>query len=247
MNSKLAKIGAFVAIFLGFASPFAVEVYRRWEPAVPAIESTEIIGAQTAVVGEMLRLSIDGDEVEWKSLPENKNIQVFGDRNENLVVSFEQPGSYNVIAAATKDGKLKVSVLTIVVSASGTVVAPPVTSNPSPQPPITVPSGPVSGLAEQVKGWCTTANVNKATAKTIATNFATVANEISLGTLKERDEIIARTVELNTGLDLTGFESVMGSIQAHLTSASDSGSLVTPQQHHAVWESIAQGLNAYAI
>lgn len=245
-KSKTAQIAGLVLAVILFCIPVGMSIYDAQAdvPYVPAVETTDIIGPQSARVGELVRLSVDADSVEWKSLPENPNVQVYGDRNENMVVSFETPGMYTVIAGIVKNGDLKVSILQINVGGVPQVTAPapvqPVQPGVQPAP------APTAGLAANVTQWCTAGGVDKAVAKQMASNFSTVAKEISLAQLKDAEAIIARTAQLNSTLTLDGYETVMGQLQAHLTSQADAGNLSTPQQHTVVWEQIAAGLNAYA-
>ncbi len=237
-KSKAMQMVGLVLAFIAFAVPVGYSVYDSNDvaPYTPVVEGSGILGPQTANVGEMVRLSASGEQVEWKCLPENKNIQVYGDNNNNLVASFEAPGVYTIFAARNEGGELHADLIQINVGG----VAPPKPVTPGTPAPVT------GELSAQVSSWCKAAAVDKTAAGNLAANFETAASEINLGTLKDAQSIIARTAELNATLTLKGFDPVMGQLQAYLTTESDAGRLVTAEQHNIVWRQIAAGLKEYS-
>ena len=240
MKNKWVQVGSLILAIALFTVPLGISIYEAPAGPEPSVSASEILGPSVARVGEMVRLTVPGEQVVWETLPINKNIQVFGDENENLVASFEQPGIYTIFAAYLQDGAVKASLIQINVGGA----------SPSPDP--TVPNQPdqpaTASWAWDIKvtEWCTTSSVDKKTALALAANFDAVAAEIASGALTNAQAIIKRTAELNSSLDLKGFAPVMGEIQAQLISESDIGRMVTPQDHAIVWGLISQGLKVYA-
>lgn len=240
MKKKVTQYLALLVALVGFAVPVGVSIYEETPVVDSVVNASDILGPSTARVGEMIRLSVQGEQVEWKTLPDNKNIQVYGDNNENLVASFEEPGIYTIFAAYIRDGKVQADLIQVQVGGA-TVTPVPVTPGVTPNPPPT--TGTWSGNVTQ---WCTSSSADKAKTAALAGTFETVAGEIASGSLKDAQAIIARTAQLNSSLDLKGLEGVMGEIQAQLISESDAGRLSTPEQHGEVWRQIAAGLKAYS-
>ena len=240
-------LGIIFAVLI-FAVPVGISVYKSdaakappLPPIFTPVEGQAIDGASTAVIGELVRLSVDGEKVKWTCLPPVNDLETYGAFNEKCVVSFRQNGEYTVVAAVVKDDTLTLESHRIAV---GGAVFVPDPSNPTVPPPGTVALD--SSLSGKVVTWCRESKVDKAKAAKLALNFQQVVSEIQTGSVRTTGEIIGRTANLNSGADLAGFDSVMARVQAELTSRADAGSLVTPEQHASVWASIAAGLQTYA-
>jgi len=200
-----------------------------------------INGPTKAVVGQLVRLAIDAEQVKWQCLPPVEDIETYGSANEKCVVSFRSNGNYTVVAAVLKDSK--VDLQTIQINVGGFVPAPVDPKNPD-KPNNTTKVD--TELAAKVRSWAVDSGVNRSIAGQLGTNFKQVASETQAGDLTTTGEIINRTASLNQSLDLKGFDGVMAKIQAYLTQQADSGALSTPEQHITVWYSIASGLETYS-
>lgn len=240
--------GILIAVLI-FAVPIGITVYRgegrAVAPPLPPIftpvEGQAIDGTNTAVIGELVRLNVDGEKVKWTCLPPVKDLETYGTYNEKCVVSFRANGEYTVVAAVVKDDVLSLETHKIAV---GGIAFVPDPTNPTVPTPGAVTLD--SDLANQVRSWCIEYKADKAQAVKLANNFQQVGSEIQAGSVKTTGEIIGRTANLNSAISLSGFDGVMAKIQAYLTQQADSGQLVTPEQHTKVWLSIASGLNSYA-
>lgn len=249
MWNKTSILGCGLAVLL-FALPIGISVYKSeaiktppLPPIFTPVEGQAIDGSNEAVVGELVRISVDGEKVKWTCLPPIKDLETYGTYNEKCVVSFRANGEYTVIAAVVKDDTLSLETHKIAV---GGVIFTPDPTNPT--APVPVPGAVTldSDLANRVRSWCIEYKVDKAQTVKLASNFHQVGSEIQAGSVKTTGEIIGRTATLNSATSLSGFDGVMAKIQAYLTQQADSGQLVTPEQHAKVWFSIASGLNAYA-
>jgi hypothetical protein len=229
-----------------FAVPIGITVYRGnvappLSPIFTPVEGPAIDGVNTAVVGELVRLTVDGEKVKWTCLPPVNDLETYGASNEKCVVSFRQNGEYTVVAAVVKDSELSLETHKIAV---GGVAFTPNPTNPTVPTPGAVTLD--SDLVNRVRSWCIEYKVEKAQAAKLASNFQQVAGEIQVGSIKTTGEIIGKTANLNSAISLSGFDGVLARIQSYLTQQADSGQLVTPEQHAKVWFSIASGLNSYA-
>lgn len=214
-------------VMLAFLSmPLAFLVGGNSQPFVGY--TVELVGQETATVGELCRFLAEGEIVRWECLPQTSDSESYGDHNENFVVSFRAPGIYTVIAAIYKEGDLSIHSQPVTVDGVRT------------DPTVPIPTILNTELAMKVKGWAQKYKVPKETCIKLASNFNQVASQISAGTLKTPSEIISTTAEMNQ--DLTLDENLMAELQAYLTSQSDIGNLKTPEQHKIVWQSIAKGL-----
>lgn len=189
----------------------------------PMLESeyyAGFIGQDQAQVGELVRFLAEGDIVRWECLPKTSDSESYGEHNENYVVSFREPGIYTIIASVYSEGELSIHTQPVAVECSDPI---PSTANQE--------------LAKKVESWAT--GLDSETCVTLADNFSEIASQIQNGDLTTPGQIILRTAELNSGIDA---ENLMMELQAYLTSQSDMGNLMTPEQHLIIWNSIVQGL-----
>lgn len=196
--------------------------------------TAEVVGQDTAEVGELVRFLAEGELVKWDCLPNTLDSDSYGEHNENYVVSFRKSGVYTVVTAIYVEGELTIH--TQAVSVEG----PPLPVEPvDPIVPVLTPKVDVE-LVNRVKSWITKYQVEQSLCLTLSRNFSSVADDISSGVLVTPGQIITRTAELNSDLKLN--EGLMAELQAYLTSQSDMGTLTTIEQHLVVWNSIAKGL-----
>jgi len=246
---KSAVSVALVLIAIVAAAVFAGETYldaktpELWKQTTETMLFQEgtpvIIGQGEALVGELVRLEALGELVDWSCLPLTEDLQEYGENDQKCVVSFRNPGTYNVIAAVYKDGVVSVLHLSII------VVGPVVPVPDIPIPDITVDID--QKLIDTVAKWCVDSRANKSNVEDLATVFQMVALEIQSGELTTTTGIIARTAELNQEIDLTGLGNVLSKIQKYIIEKSDIGELEDIASHLTVWMSIAEGLNKYAV
>lgn len=229
---------------LCFAIPLGVAIY---EPRQQFTEQHMILGPDVGLVGELIRVKASGDSVRWLVLPETTDTQTFGENNENMVVSFRRNGTYSIIASVhNEDGTHTIHKLEIIISNGLPMpepdLAPPQNPEPTPAPE---PLAPESEIAKAVLKWCNETQPNKDIAAQLANNFLVVAAQIKQGELTDPYEIVARTAELNSKLQLKGFDVVMAGIQSILTQLEESGELSDAERHEHLWRMFASGLLGY--
>lgn len=209
-------------------------------------EEVIILGQGEAVIGELVRLEVQGELVEWDCLPQTDDLQEYGENNQNCVVSFRKGGTYNVIAAVYANGEVKILHQPITVEG---VKTPTVPDRPIPTPIPTPDYDDVvldQDLIKLVEQWCRRSLANKAHVGDLSLVFQMVSLEIKDGELTTTSEIFARTAELNEEIDLSGMGRLMSNIQKYITVKSDAGELEDIPSHLTVWISIAEGLDRYA-
>ena len=238
------KVIGILLTVLVFALPVGITIFKPTPNSEKVVytnvftpaNDTGISGPNAAVVGELVRLQIKGEQVKWQCLPKMEDIETFGESNDKCVISFRSNGEYTIIAAVLKDKVVTLETIKINV---GGVSPGPGPINPTPMTKID------TGLAAQVRAWAVDSRVDKQLAKKLAANFNQVAQEAQAGSLTTTGELINRTATLNQTLNLQGFDSLMAHIQAELTSRADSGALQSVEQHIVIWNSIASGLEQY--
>ncbi len=196
---------------------------------------SEVVGQDTAEVGELVRFLADGEIVKWQCLPETIDSESYGEFNENYVISFREAGFYTVVAAIYSAGELEIFTQEIAVEGPVVVVVSPIVVDP-----VVIPIRIDEELVDRVAGWAKKYKVRKSTSLSLAENFEAVLFDIAAGELLTPGQIIAATADLNSELKLN--ENLMAEMQAYLTSQADMGSLRTVDQHVVVWRSIARGL-----
>jgi len=240
MNSK--SIVGFIVMLAFMVMPAALVLNPVMKGDVeyePTLYSADVVGQETAVVGELCRFLAEGEIVRWECLPPTDDSESYGENNENYVVSFRKAGVYTVIAAIYTEGELEI--FTQEVNVEGPV-APPVVVDPV-DPVVTVEVN--RELVMRVTGWVKKYQVETDICLALSENFDTVAEQIEKGELLTPGDIIRATANLNADLKLS--EGLMSELQAYLTAQSDVGNLRTPAQHLIVWRSIAKGLKDVAL
>lgn len=196
----------------------------------------EIAGPGEVEIGELARLSVEGEKVAWDCVPHIPDGQAFGENNQSYVASFRTPGLYTVIAAVYSNDE--VNILSFPIDVRGP---------PEPvKPPVPEDNRFDEVLIQDVISWCQASAANRDRVMGIATVFGYVAIEIQEGKLVSAQDIINRTAILNKEVDTSGLGPLLSDIQTELTSRSDSGTLRTVDDHLVVWKSIAEGLERYA-
>lgn len=249
------KIIGIILTVLVFAVPIGITIFRH-DPSVVVqpdngekvvytniftpVTGSGISGPTESVVGQLIRLSVKGDQVRWQCLPPVEDMETFGQFNERCVISFRANGQYTIIAAVLNGKDVTLETTKVVVGGATIAV-------PTPNTPINNGGAKINTeLAAQVRSWCIDSKVDKTQAGKLAGSFNQVSVEITSGKITTTGEIINRTASLNQSLELKGFDGVMAKIQAYLTQQADNGTLSTPDQHAVVWASISSGLTTYA-
>lgn len=193
---------------------------------------------ESAVVGELVKISFSGDKAEW-ILPVEDSIRI---DSHTVAMSFRNPGTYQVIASGIVDGAVRISTIEIKVAGEPTVAVPDEKPIPTPIEVIVVPTPPVSvlerTLADDVYDWCVDANSPKETCVQLADNFIAAASNTSSVT-----ELISKTAALNRDVDQTGVEDILARAQAKLIAEYKGKSFI---EHQCAWDEIAQGFYKYA-
>jgi hypothetical protein len=197
-------------------------------------QNSEFIGQDSAEVGELVRFLADGEIVRWDCLPKTSDCESYGEFGENFVISFRTPGLYTIIASIYTDGALTIHTQDVQVGPKDIeVIVDPI-----------LPENVLvfdMDLVKKVKGWASKYNVDTKTCDSLSSNFMTVVKMVEDGHLVTPHQIIQKTVDLNSNLTLN--KSLMSDLQLYLTSQSDVGNLLTPEQHIVVWRSIAAGFD----
>lgn len=238
-----------VLIIVMLASVFAGEKYL--DSKTPELlqqqvlfqqEESGIIGQGEAMIGELVRLEVQGELVEWDCLPSTDDLQEYGENKQNCVVTFRKAGTYNVIAAVYSNSKVRILHQPITVEGVKTPA-------PSPEPVVVIPDYDDveldDKLIDDVQKWCRRSLANKSRVSDLATVFQMVALEIKSGELTNSSGIFSRTSELTSEIDLSGMNNLMAKIQGYITKKSDAGELEDIPDHLTVWISIAEGLSKY--
>lgn len=243
MKSLLQVVGALVAVAI-VSAVTALGIFKLEGDALPGPpvpvpdEVVEVDAPREVVVGEMVRLVAEGKLVKWQCFPCNPDCEVYGEKGEKCAISFRKTGQYLLVFAVYNRGDLEIRHVDIVVKAPEIVVPDP----PDPDDPVVAPQP----LTQNVVVWCNETSADKVVCALLGKHFALVTQEIKRGELTTPDEVISRTAELNSSLDLASAEAVLAKIQAYLINASDTGSLNSMNNHALVWAAISEGFKAYA-
>lgn len=198
-----------------------------------------IIGPDRAVVGELVRLTVADyapTDVIWFWYGDS---QSYGPNEANLVFSHNDVGVVSVTCSIIRNGDLYLTQKDIeVLPREDAVVAPvePVEPDPSPIEPATL-----TAVGKQMKALAAEHGVPAAVARAIASNLREAADAMGDKTPRA---LVAETVRLNKQVDLA--ESANEAIQIMLQTLAEEGLLVSMAQHLAVWNGMADGLDAHA-
>ncbi len=192
------------------------------------VYSVAIDGPETAEVGELVQLKVNGDRPSW--LAPVDDCIVLGD---TCIMSFREPGEYEVTAAAVA-GRA-----TIVVKHTVTVGRPPEPVVPDPVPtPTPDDLEPKGELTESVYKWCIDANTDKNVAKQLGDNFIYAATNSS-----DIDELLQKVAAKNRKVKQRTAASVLAQIQQHLY---DNLAGEDFDAHQCAFDEIGQGFLKYA-
>ena len=214
------------------------------DPLNPNSKAEVIIDApKEAKVGQLVRFDLtksSGTMFMWKVLPSTTNFEVY-EGGRKAVFSTDVAGDYTFIIAVALNGSVDVKTHTIKVgNGAAPVVVPPT--------PLPIPT---STLAAKVTSWAdaVASSTKKSEAVKLADSFLTVANLIKApGGLSTPEEIIAKTAATNRtalGAQISAWVPFLTNLQAEMKTRSETGLLVTAEQHAAMWIEISIALRTY--
>jgi len=213
------------------------------DPLNPNSKAEVVIDGPTeAKVGQLVRFDLSkssGTMFKWKVIPSTTNFESY-EGGRKAVFSADAPGEYTFVVACSLNGTVDVKTHTLKV---GTGPAPPPVPTPTP--------GPNSVLASKILSWADAVNSvsKKQEAAKLGASFNSVADQIVPGQLTTPEEIITKTAESNRaalGTSLAAWVPCLTSLQAEMKSRADAGTLVTAEQHKAMWKEIASALRTYS-
>ncbi len=211
-------------------------------PVVNAKADVVIEGPTAIKIGQLARLDVAksaGKTFKWKVLPATTDFEVYDD-GRRAVFSSGVAGEYTFIVACANDNDVDVKTYVVKVGEGGVVPGPV----PGPVNPATGMVGKVAELTRLVNS-----PNKKAEAAKLAEGFNGVIKQIQDGQLSTVDQIIeAQKIANRTavGNSLSLWVPFLEALQKEMKSQAESGLLVTPEQHAALWKQIAEGLNLVA-
>lgn len=185
-----------------------------------------LVAPDSARVGELVRLDVTAsvaDSFEWLIVPPSRDFEVYAE-GRKAVFSARAPGEFRIIVACAKAGT--VDVITHVVK----IIGPP------PQPTS-------NSLAEWVPFWLWQHEYPTDEKLALANSFESVAARVN--ELKDAEAWINATAKSNRealGDSIDAWAPMLDKIGAALLKMAQEGTLMTPEQHAAVWKEIAEGL-----
>jgi len=227
--------------------PVGVALYDSGDEAIYT-QTTTILGQERAEVGELVRLEVSGEDVEWTVLPEVADFQVFGENSQRMVISFRTPGVYTVIAAViTPEITVNVETRRIEVYTNTPAPTPTIAPTPKPEPEVSIViKNYDNDSSRAVTLWAEMDSLPPRLAKDIATQLDLVAAEIDNGEIVTPEGVIARTSNLLGTMNLTPYAPFLQKLQQLMTDEADAGNLSTQEAHSLLWKSVAYGLKSYA-
>jgi len=242
--SIFVVLGSFAIYDKYIAKHTGSAVYDNLSPGPVINAKAEIIieGPNEIGVGQLARLDVSksvGKTFKWKTLPPTQNFEVFDD-GRKAVFSSGTAGEYTFIVACANDNDVDVKTYIIKVGDSG------VTPGPTP-----LPINPATGMMGKVVELTKLVNApnKKAESAKLAASFTDVATQITAGQLTTAEQIIEAQKIANraaVGNSLTAWVPFLEALQKEMKTQAESGLLVTPEQHAALWTQIAAGLNLVA-
>lgn len=215
MNQKsIATILILIATALG--GPPAVD-YVVNSPEIEVV----IAGPDSAAVGELIELSIQGANPSWLLPTEDCRVQ-----EGTVILSFRDAGEYEVLGTSIVSGRAKIAKHIIVVGGD---------SEPAPTPE---PKPDVSELADQVAEWCAESNAPVAGCADLSRNFTEAAREA-----EDLEDLLNKVSAANRNTNQKGCERVLAQIQQHLFDNLQGESF---EKHVKAFEDIGEGFRRYS-
>lgn len=239
-GTRLGTIITIIFVLALAAIPVSEALYRSecvdfGQATVLAVSPEEQLGLPEFVeVGELVRISVPGRKVVWKCLPDNPDYESYGMENENLVISFREPGKYTIIVACEDGDKVALDTYTIEVVSNAI--------NTQPDDPEFV-AVLVSDLEGEVVKWCNNAELSRTQAKKLAKNFQKTRKSVIDGDIDTIGKLVKKTyAKVNSNEAAILF----GDIQAYTLDQEESGTELSLDDYADLWGTIAGGLLRYA-
>lgn len=222
----MKRFASIILLLLASATLCAQESVDIVVPSQPSDQANIVLVApNSARVGELVRLDVTGSTAasyKWLVVPPSQDFEVY-DSGRKAVFSARMPGEYVfVIAAACGD---TVDVIRHVIIVRG----------PPPMPTS-------DALNEWIPFWAYTYNLPSAEASLLAASFEEVAARDDLETPEEWIKATSESNRAALGDKLAIWKPILDKIGEVLLKKAQDGSLMTPEQHKALWLEIASGL-----
>lgn len=180
----------------------------------------EMVGPETAEVGQLVKLSYDAKRVEW-ILPTEDQVRVGSD---SVVLSFRKPGKYEVTASGVVGDSVQIERHAIEVTAEAAKPGPE--PEPSPSPSVS--------LEDLVYQWCEAVDAPKRACEQLASNF------IDAGSRSQTvAELVSNTAKLNRSVNQDGVKEVLVKIQVYLSKELQGKNYI---EHQQAWDDISAAL-----
>ena len=179
-----------------------------------------IVGPSDAVVGELVKLSIDGDLPSWLLPTDDVHVD-----KGTCYISFRKDGRYEVIGSSLSGGKIinvRHSILVGKPLAPLAPLAPPLKRT----------------LAEDVASWAGESSAPKAACRAIGKNFTAAVSQAT-----STQSLLTAVSALNRETNQAGCEAVLAKIQRYIFENVQGKDLET---HKSAFTEIGSGLISYA-
>lgn len=178
-------------------------------------------------VGELVRLNVEGEQVVWKCLPDHPDYESYGAENENLVISFRDPGVYTIIVASYLDQRVELDTyrIEVVGEAIETVTKTPVV---------------LGELESLVIEWCKSSDMSPR----VADSLAEVLQASAVENFEDTSTLLKLTAKRTRDMEVEDF---MGQMTAYVMRQEEEiGKSLTVEQYKDTWNRVARGLLKYA-
>lgn len=220
------KTVAAVLLLVASALGGPVAVKQSLDAARVDVVDVVIVGPSDAVVGELVKLSIDGDLPSWLLPTDDAHID-----KGTCYISFRKDGRYEVIGSSLSGGKIINVRHSILVGLPPAPLAPP--SPLAPLAPLATRT-----LSDDVADWASESSAPKAACRAIGKNFATAVSQAT-----STQSLLTAVSALNRETNQAGCEAVLAKIQRHIFENVQGKDLET---HKSAFSEIGSGLISYA-
>jgi len=216
------------------------------EPVEPVEPVAKIVlkAPAKAEVGELVRFDLSDSTAQsftWILIPESIDFVQYDD-GRRAAFSARKPGTLMFFISCAYEGSSAAIVHTIM------IIGPKVPDPVVPDSSIIKP-GVNADFSQWIIYWCAVNKCAKNEAAALAVSFESVAAQINAGILQRADSIITTTAKANKaalGESLLQWLPVLQELQSTMKTMASRGALSTPDQHQALWLTIAKGLRTYA-
>lgn len=210
------------------------------EPAVvPVVVETDY-PSRDVVVGELITLVVEGDDVAWEFSPSCEDNVSVDEGDTRLFVSFRHAGPHAIYAGASLDGKASITRFDFnVTRGPGPDPGPEPGPEPGPNPT------PVEDeWVTRLRGW-TPGPRPEAVSKAFVEVASWSQGRLDNSQLVTPQQILARTktaVNKSVGQDGAKWRPFFAGLADHLAAESGGNALVTQRDYIRTWQSIGTAL-----